>query len=64
MSFSREKYSSLVIPAVLKLFLITNAGTSFLTGITTGLKTPFFRIYEMVSFNSYTLKSCLFKDLS
>src|SRR3989338_931838 len=37
---SREKYSSLVKPAVLKLFLIMNTGTSFQSGITTGLETP------------------------
>src|SRR3972149_8320637 len=37
---SREKYSSLVKLAVLKLFLIMNTGTSFQSGITTGLETP------------------------
>src|SRR3990172_9068277 len=35
-SSNREKYSSLVMPAVLILFLIINIGTSFQSGITTG----------------------------
>src|SRR3972149_1671403 len=35
---NKEKYSSLVKPAVLKLFLIMNTGTSFQSGITTGLE--------------------------
>ncbi|MDO8142365.1 MAG: hypothetical protein Q6358_12775 [Candidatus Brocadiales bacterium] len=41
-SSNREKYSSLAMPAVLILFFMINTGTSFQSGITTGLATPGF----------------------